>query len=194
MILDIKNIPSEISKQKVLPATKVKAATGKISGISDKEIDSQPTKDFVLDQETLTDCWRMVRAVVDYGGIGLAATQLGINKNIFLIQIDGNTDKFQFFFEPSWSPINQETFPVPSVEECLSVPGYRLEVPRVEKIMASWFEISPNGILTHKVEFISSFYATVFQHEFDHLKGVSIVDKTKQLNRKQKRSVRKALT
>lgn len=109
-------------------------------------------------------------------GIGLAATQVNIQKQIIVIDI--SKDKS----EPL-ALINPEIISLDGVEEmeegCLSVPGYYETVQRAERIRVraldrdgQAFELETDDLL-----------AVCIQHEMDHLAGKLFVDYLSPLKR-----------
>ena len=109
-------------------------------------------------------------------GIGLAATQVNVDKRV--IVIDVSEDKSQPLYL-----INPEILELDGVEEmeegCLSVPGIYESVQRADKVCISaldregrTFEMKANGLL-----------AVCIQHEIDHLDGKLFVDYLSQLKR-----------
>jgi peptide deformylase len=105
-------------------------------------------------------------------GCGLAATQIGINKRVFVIDIaseDEPSDLKVF--------INAEIFDAEGSqlwnEGCLSFPGVSEEIKRAERVKVRAlgldgepFELEADGLL-----------AVAIQHENDHLNGVLMIDK-----------------
>jgi peptide deformylase len=115
-----------------------------------------------------------------YGGIGIAAPQIGIQRQIALIELIG----FNRYGEEVNLPLT--TFINPRIEfltgdlqgfweGCLSVPGLRGFVERPKKIRVSYM----NEKGEDKQIIAEGFLATVLQHELDHLDGVLYVDKVK---------------
>ncbi len=115
-----------------------------------------------------------------YGGIGIAAPQIGIEWQIALIELIG----FNRYGEEVNLPLT--TFINPRIEYltqdmqgfwegCLSVPGLRGFVERPKKIRVSYM----NEKGEDKQIIAEGFLATVLQHELDHLDGVLYVDKVK---------------
>jgi peptide deformylase len=115
-----------------------------------------------------------------YGGVGLAAPQIGIALKVAVIELTGVNRYGENLILPTTYFIN----PVITVldqhlqgywEGCLSVPGLRGFVERPTKIQIRY--LSPSG---EELEMIAEgFLATVIQHEFDHLEGVLYLDKLK---------------
>jgi peptide deformylase len=111
-------------------------------------------------------------------GIGLAATQ--VNRHIRLIVMDLSEERNEpkVFVNPEYKILNNES--LASFEEgCLSVPGFREEITRPDKIKLKWQDLSgklhedtPNGLLT-----------ICIQHEIDHLEGKLMVDYISPLKR-----------
>ena len=59
------------------------------------------------------------------------------------------------------------------VESCLSLPGRQYEVSRFKHIMATYAAIL-QGSLSYTGRVLTETDAIVFQHECDHLKGITI--------------------
>jgi len=115
-------------------------------------------------------------------GIGLAATQINLHKQLIVIDISDNKDEPLVFINPQIEIIDQT--PEEYDEGCLSVPGYYETVsrPRLVRVKAldrdgQPFEIETDGLL-----------ATCIQHENDHLNGKLFVDYLSTLKRERIRS------
>jgi peptide deformylase len=134
--------------------------------------------------QPVTEVDDVVRQVIDnmfdtmYSapGIGLAATQVNVNKRI--VVIDVSEDK-----EQPLCLINPEILDLSGVEEmeegCLSVPGVYETVQRADRVLMQAldrdgrpFELETGGLL-----------AVCIQHEIDHLNGKLFVDYLSQLKR-----------
>ena len=104
-------------------------------------------------------------------GIGLAANQVGVDMNLFIIDI-AHTDEKEFpriFINGQITNFYGESI---FSEGCLSIPQVALEVTRPDKITfkyqdmsEKWYEEEFDGLL-----------ARAIQHEMDHLNGVLIID------------------
>lgn len=115
-------------------------------------------------------------------GIGLAATQINLHKQLIVIDISDNKDEPLVFINPQIEIIDQT--PEEYDEGCLSVPGYYETVsrPRMVRVKAldrhgQPFEMETDGLL-----------ATCIQHENDHLNGKLFVDYLSTLKRERIRS------
>lgn len=111
-------------------------------------------------------------------GLGIAAPQLGISKQILIVASrptkrypDAPTMSPTIMCNPSVDIVNNSL--IKDWEGCLSVPGIRALVPRYQSVSVRYQD--PQG-LTHAVE-LSDFPARVFQHEFDHLQGMVYLDR-----------------
>lgn len=99
-------------------------------------------------------------------GIGLAAPQIGIAKNIAIVRLD-NTYKVDLV---NCNIINKYDRIMFKDEGCLSFPG------RIENTMR-YQEIQIANNLIHPKSFIvSGLMAIVCQHELDHLNGILLPD------------------
>ena len=126
---------------------------------------------FPLSKEVRELIDQMFFAVRKFRGVGLAASQVG--KNLRLAVIDLNTLEI-----PPFAIINpvikSKSFRKASMEEgCLSIPGKYAEVKRPETIKLEFFTQGGKKVKL-KAE---GFLARVFQHEIDHLNGIIISDK-----------------
>lgn len=120
---------------------------------------------------------RMYAAVNDSltTGVGIAAPQVGILKNIIWVQ---RYDKPSYPFEVYLNPkIKQYTKKKLNwVEGCLSVPGRRdTTTTRSYAILIDY--LRPDN--SHQIEMIEGFTAIIFQHEIDHLNGIIYLDRLK---------------
>jgi peptide deformylase len=115
-------------------------------------------------------------------GIGLAATQVNVHKQLIVIDVSENKDCPLVFINPAIEIIDHELTEYD--EGCLSVPGFYEAVsrPRLVRIKAldrdgKPFALEADGLL-----------ATCIQHEIDHLKGKLFVDYLSTLKRERIRS------
>lgn len=115
------------------------------------------------------------------GGIGLAATQVNVSKQIIAIYIPeearllrdnvASTYPMHVLINPSYTPLNQSQ--KADFEACYSVSTKAGKVPRYDEIAYSYYD--EEGHYFNKVA--QGFYARVLQHEIDHIKGILIVDR-----------------
>lgn len=115
-----------------------------------------------------------------YGGIGIAAPQIGIDLQVAIIELLGVNRYNEEINLPLTTFIN----PVISFltddqqgfwEGCLSVPGLRGFVERPKKVSVKY--MNEHG--EDKELIAEGFLATVIQHELDHLHGVLYIDRIK---------------
>ena len=111
-------------------------------------------------------------------GIGLAGVQVGILKKIIVIEIIYQDINFSSeIINPKILSFSQNKSIM--TEGCLSVDSQTYDVERPEEVEVEyqtcdgqWHKINAKGLL-----------AKCFQHEIDHLNGITIVDRNKELNR-----------
>jgi len=109
-------------------------------------------------------------------GVGLAAPQLGINKQLMVFNPDGDPKKWLsevVLCNPRIEDYSAST----ALEEegCLSFPGFTADVVRSSNIKVVWQGL--NGKTKRKK--LRGWEARIFQHEFDHLDGTLYVDRLK---------------
>ena len=103
-------------------------------------------------------------------GIGLAATQVNIQKQIIVIDVSEERNQPQVFINPS---IVSSDGNVEHDEGCLSVPDYYDKVTRPDHVQVS--ALNRDGeAFTLEAEALLAF---CIQHEIDHLNGILFTDK-----------------
>ena len=147
----------------------------------DLRIKAKPIETFDEELKTLTD--DMFETMHSVNGIGLAATQIGIAKQVAVIDISPEKNEPLVIVNPKiqiLDPSKKEDYD----EGCLSVPGFFETISRPSDIKLSYQdlngkkqEIKPEGLLTK-----------VVQHELDHLNGRLFVDHISELKRRRIRN------
>ena len=108
-------------------------------------------------------------------GMGLAAPQLGINKNFFVVCYEVSEGKFEDYvlINPKVISYSEEKIYASEGEGCLSVnrevPGI---VPRHARITVEGYDLDGN-LYKYRVR---EDLAIAFQHELDHLNGILFTD------------------
>ena len=102
-------------------------------------------------------------------GIGLAATQVNVHKQVVVVDISEERNRLQVFINPEIiaSEGNAE-----HEEGCLSVPGIYENVTRAEKVTVKALDVEGKPF-TLKAD---GLLAICIQHEIDHLKGKVFVE------------------
>jgi len=119
------------------------------------------------------------------GGIGIAAPQINISKQICLIELPKDSKRYGPLPEsPLFIIINPKITYLTEekqgfYEGCLSVPGLRGFVERPNKIQVDYL----NELGEEKTIIAENFLATVFQHELDHLFGKLYVDRMNDMSK-----------
>ena len=100
-------------------------------------------------------------------GVGLAAPQIGVSKQIIVLK---DEKKNQAFFNPKLRSKSkkQET----DEEGCLSLPGLFISIKRAQSIRLSCNTKEGRPIIIKATGLASR----IFQHEIDHLHGKLIID------------------
>jgi peptide deformylase len=129
----------------------------------------------------------MIQSLKNAGGIGLAGPQVGLLKNIFIIDTtpmkeEGIIPVEKVIFNPEIVHLGDDE--VYFKEGCLSIPGINEDVSRAEKIEVRYrdenFDI--------REEVLNGLVARIFLHEYDHLQGVLFIDKLSPIRKKLIRS------
>ena len=130
--------------------------------------------DFDDDLRRLVD--RMVALMHDAQGVGLAATQVGVLRRLFVFEPDD--DGPRAIVNPTIVDSADEQ--ASDEEGCLSLQGVRVPVERATSLTIVGKD--PNG---EDVRYeLEGYGARIVQHELDHLDGVLIIDRTDDASRK----------
>jgi len=113
---------------------------------------------------------RMLDIMIEQKGIGLAAPQAGVPLRLFIISLDGSRENVRAYVNPTVKP---EGSLVENEEGCLSVPGIFTKIKRYSQATVTATDLD-GKTFTEKGE---GLYARALQHEFDHIEGVTIVNR-----------------
>lgn len=128
-----------------------------------------------------SDCQNLIQqmmlTVSEAGGVGIAAPQVYHSLRVFIMCSKPNERYPNAPLMPPTAMINPEILCYSKEitkdwEGCLSVPSMRGLVPRHEQINVRYFDQQGN----EHIKSLSGFIARVFQHELDHLNGLTFID------------------
>ncbi len=117
---------------------------------------------------------RMLLTVQDpnHSGVGIAAPQVGINKNLIWVQrFDKVEDPFEFYINPKI--IWKSKLTRLGAEGCLSIPDRKEDIQRSYAIRLQ-YQDKKGQVIEENIE---GFTAVIFQHEVDHLLGILYPDR-----------------
>ncbi|MBW4650014.1 MAG: peptide deformylase [Kastovskya adunca ATA6-11-RM4] len=134
----------------------------------------QPAKRVAKVDDSIRQLVReMLQTMYSADGIGLAATQVGVNKQVIVIDCepDNPTNPPLVLINPAIKKFGRAL--CDAQEGCLSIPGVYLDVQRPEEVEVAYKDengrprtLKADGLL-----------ARAIQHEMDHLNGVMFVDR-----------------
>jgi len=114
-------------------------------------------------------------------GVGLAATQVDVHRQVIVIDVSDDRSDLRVFINPE---ITRREGVAVNQEGCLSVPGIYDNVERAESVTVtaldkngSRFTLNASGTL-----------ATCIQHEMDHLEGKVFVERLSELKQNRVRA------
>jgi peptide deformylase len=139
---------------------------------------SEPVKSFGPELKQL--CADMLETMYDAPGIGLAAPQVDVHKQLVVIDIDYDSTEDD---PPELSNQNPRIFINARItkkegnilykEGCLSIPGEYEEVERAERVTVEYQDVNGEK---HTLE-ADGLLAVAIQHELDHLDGRLFIDR-----------------
>jgi peptide deformylase len=144
MILEIKKYPASVLKEKAKEVERVEEDIKELSQ-------------------------NMIETMLEKGGVGLAANQVGVLKRIIVVQTERGPE---VFINPQIIRTSKEKNK--DKEGCLSLPrDIYLEIKR-----SNWVEIEALNLEGKKInKKYEGFVSRIFQHEIDHLNGILIIDR-----------------
>ena len=127
----------------------------------------------------------LFRLCQEKSGVGIAANQVGLRENFFFVTAgakfpnkNGNANfSAHLCINPTWEPDPKST-KVTDHEGCLSLPGRDFLVERESMIIASWTSATGHSVVGKRMK---GWAARVFQHEHDHLRGITLLETGKEV-------------
>ncbi|WP_440683321.1 peptide deformylase [Cysteiniphilum halobium] len=125
-------------------------------------------------RQTIADMFETMYA--EHGG-GLAATQVGLNMRLFIMDGSENKDQKTVAINPE---IIEQKGEIDDEEGCLSFPGVSAKVKRAE-----WVKMRALNEFGEEYEMeCDGYHGRCIQHEIDHLDGITYFDHLSSLKRK----------
>lgn len=103
-------------------------------------------------------------------GVGLAATQVGLDAQVFVLNLTGKPEDEVVLINPEITATEGE---IRETEGCLSLPGLEARVRRAGHVRVRALDLEGKPFEVEGSELL----ARVLQHEIDHLGGLLFVDK-----------------
>lgn len=116
---------------------------------------------------------QMLRLMYQENGIGLAAPQIGVSKRLFVMSVHGRE---RACFNPEI--VAHSDVLTEFTEGCLSFPGEACIIKRPDTVIVKYQDADGVWTETNMV----GLEARCFQHELDHLDGVTMHDRQKEQN------------
>jgi len=135
---------------------------------------AEPVEEINDDIRRLVD--RMIDVMFEQKGVGLAAPQVGVPLRLFIISLDGSRENVMVFINPTVTPDGE----LEAIEEgCLSVPGIYTKIRRYKNCKVAATDLNGREFTDEA----DGLYARALQHEYDHIEGMTIVNRMGQTAR-----------
>ena len=131
-----------------------------------------------IDETLVTLADDMIETMYAASGLGLAANQVGVTSDLFVIDVGIEKEKRDpvIIINPVITASEEEVI---AEEGCLSIPEVFAQVKRSQHVEVKGYDLKGNE-LRYEAE---SFLARAFQHEMDHLNGVLFWDNLSKVKR-----------
>lgn len=116
---------------------------------------------------------QMTSIMLDNHGIGLTASQVGLDHNLFIM--GDNPSNCTLHINPTVLEYTEDT--ELEIEGCLSFPNVYVKVTRPKEILASYYDEN----LEQKTVKITGYTARCYLHELDHCLGITFKDRVSNL-------------
>jgi peptide deformylase len=128
---------------------------------------------------------QMYALVKQFGGAGLSANQIGINKRMFVVKYG---DYEQTFINPKITWFSDQNIVLE--EGCLTFPGVFIGVKRPDACRVTFIDADGNE---HEEMLFTGISNRIIQHEYDHMEGKFYYDHISkmQMNRLKKKMKKK---
>ena len=123
----------------------------------------------------------MLETMYDEPGIGLAATQVGVEKRLFVMDVGWTGEDGERSSRVLINPeiVEREGREISEEEGCLSVPDFKSDVERDARVV-----VRARDLDWELLEFdVTELESYCFQHEIDHLDGILFIDRVSKLKR-----------
>jgi peptide deformylase len=121
----------------------------------------------------------MAQTMYEAPGVGLAASQVGINQCFLVYDVSPRNDKRNLHVLINPRIVCKEGEILSENEGCLSVPDYRSDVVRFSQIQVQGVDRDGKPLSLEA----EGYLAIVLQHEIDHLQGILFIDRISALKR-----------
>jgi peptide deformylase len=111
----------------------------------------------------------MAETMYAHQGVGLAAPQVGIRKNLIIFDPSDDMSKLTAMVNPKIKAKDGEVY---TNEGCLSVPGLMARIKRAKNVKVKYNDLQGDTITKD----FGGMSSICIQHEMDHLKGKLIID------------------
>jgi peptide deformylase len=123
----------------------------------------------VVDDEIRKLARNMAETMYAAPGVGLAATQVDVHKQLILIDLSETRDQLLALINPQ---ILESRGKSDCEEGCLSVPGIFEKIARAEWVKVRALDLNGKSFTTEATGLLS----VCIQHEMDHLKGKVFIE------------------
>jgi len=111
----------------------------------------------------------MIETMFENKGVGLAAPQVGVLRQIIVCAPKGTPEETHVFYNPV---ITERSGEATDSEGCLSLPCASGDVTRAKKITVKALDRDGQPVTFEARDF----FARIIQHEIDHLSGILFID------------------
>lgn len=129
-----------------------------------------------IDDEVKDIAKRMAKAMYKYEGCGLAAPQIGVLRQIVVVDCewDGERGPKNPLFLINPVIVEQSDEKAKGFEGCLSVPGVSFEIERSTSVVVRALDLEGRLI---QYEAANNLLCVCLQHEIDHLHGITMLER-----------------
>ena len=147
--------------------------------LREKSVNFENVKTFVTDEDWLHFVERLKLTMAIESGVGIAAVQIGIHRNLFLfMRLDKSDRPVEVAINPRIVRHSEEVICFKD-DGCLSVPDMSGDTKRYAWVDVEYYN-EQGDLIKERLSGSSregDFTGVIFQHEYDHLQGILYTDK-----------------
>lgn len=136
---------------------------------------AKPVTEF--NDELKAVCDKLLATMYHYNGCGLAATQVGVNMRIYVMDTTRDQSDPIVFINPE---ITATEGRMPFQEGCISFPGVYIQTEHAHKVTVKYQDV--DGAF-QEVTYEGNLESACVQHELEHLDGILMIDHLSRMKR-----------
>ena len=183
-VFDPKDMPNGIKPYQLLDCNQINIKSEEL-----KDLQIEKDSIWTANDRFIEILWRMIATALENDGVSLSAPQIGIFRQFFIMRFfdligEGTkpgektltNSSYIVVMNPSWSLSSKNEARVSAYEKCSSFPHENVLIERPYSVTAQYTTLNMKNENFHIIEELNGWRARIFLHEWDHLRGKTLID------------------